>query len=116
MTTTGNSAIIGRNTEAFNHCLIVTLGNDEDTVGSNSSTSDVVEVRSESIVESDEEDGTVEADPVPCDLCGQTPFDWDVLGKEIWEECNLMKEQVSENKAVRYHAYKMYTRLRHGVL
>ncbi len=27
-----------------------------------------------------------------------------------------MKEQGSENKAIRYHAYKMYTRLSHGVL
>jgi hypothetical protein len=116
MTTPGNNAIIGRNTEAVDHCLFVTLSDDEDTVASNSCTSDVVEVMSESIVESDEEDDTLEADPVPSDLCGQTPCDWDVFSEEIWEECNLMKEQGSENKAIRYHAYKMYTRLSHGVL
>jgi hypothetical protein len=27
-----------------------------------------------------------------------------------------MKEGGSDNKAVRYHAYKLYTRMRHGVL
>jgi hypothetical protein len=27
-----------------------------------------------------------------------------------------MKEQGADNKAVRFHAYKMYTRMRHGVL
>ena len=116
MTTPGNSVIIGSITEAFDHSMIVTLSDDEDIVGSGSDTSNVVEIRSESNVESEEEDGTVAGDPVPCDLCGQTPCDWDVIGEEIWEECNQMKEGGSENKAVRYHAYKMYTRLRHGVL
>jgi len=92
------------------------LSGDEDTVGSNSLTSNVVEIRSESNVESEEEDGTVDAYPVPCDLCGQTPCDWDVFGEEIWEKCNQMKEGGSENKAMHYHAYKIYTRLRYGVL
>ncbi len=71
--------------------MIIMLIDDEDAVGSDSETSDVVEVRSDSDVESEEDDDTVEADPVPCDLCGQTPCDWDVFGEEIWEECNQME-------------------------
>jgi hypothetical protein len=34
--------------------------------------------------------------------------------EEIWMECNSMKEQGSDYKAVRYHALKMYTCIRHG--
>jgi hypothetical protein len=96
--------------------MIVMLRDDEDVAGSDCEISTVVESRSDSEVESEEEDGTVEPDPVPCNLCGQTPCDWDVFGEKIWEEYNLMKEQGSENKAVHYHAYTMYTRLRHGIL
>jgi hypothetical protein len=55
-------------------------------------------------------------DPVVCDLCSQAPCDWETFGEEIWEECNSLKEGGLDNKAVRFHAYKMYTRMRHGVL
>jgi len=51
-------------------------------------------------------------DPITCDLCGQASCDWDVIGEESWEECNIQKK----NKAVSYHAYRMYTHIRHGVL
>jgi hypothetical protein len=47
MMTPGNSVIIGSNTEAFDHSMIVMLSDDEDTVGSNSLTSNVVEIRSD---------------------------------------------------------------------
>jgi hypothetical protein len=70
----------------------------------------------ESEAETEEEEELVEPAPITCDPCGQAPCDWELLGKEIWEECNSMKEQDSDNKAVRYHAYNMYTCLRHGVL
>jgi len=111
-----SSSGIRINTEVLDPCIIVTLSDDKDVLAGDDSGSTTVESMSEAEVESDTEDATVEADPVPCNLWGQTPCDWDVFGEEIWEECNLMKEQGSENEAMRYHAYKMYTRLRHGVL
>jgi hypothetical protein len=48
-----------------------------------------------------------EPDPMLCNLCSQAPCDWENYGEEIWEECNSLKEQGMENKAVRFHAYKM---------
>jgi hypothetical protein len=57
-----------------------------------------------------------EEEAVACDMYGQVPCDWDTFGEEIWEECHVMKEQGMDNKTVRYHAYRMYTRLRHGIL
>jgi hypothetical protein len=45
-----------------------------------------------------------EAEAMPCDLCGQVPCDWE----KIWDECNSLKEQGQDNKAVRYHAYRVY--------
>jgi hypothetical protein len=58
----------------------------------------------------------VNGDPVACDLFGQAPCDWDSFGEEIWEECNSLKEGGLDNKVVRFHAYKLYTRVRHGIL
>jgi hypothetical protein len=58
----------------------------------------------------------VNEDPVACDLCGQAPCDWDSFGEEIWEECNSLKEGGLDNKAVRCHAYKLHTRMRHRIL
>ncbi len=66
-----------------------------------------MEVQSEA--ETEEEEELVEPAPVTCNLCGQAPYDWELFGEEIWEECNRMKEQGSDNKAVWYHAHKMYT-------
>lgn len=43
-------------------------------------------------------------------------FAAEMFGEEIWDECNVLKEQGSENKAVRLHGKKMYTWLKHGVL
>ena len=54
-------------------------------------------------------------EPVLCSLCGQV-CDWESFGEEIWEECELLKGQGADNKQVWFHAYKMYTCLRHGVL
>jgi hypothetical protein len=54
--------------------------------------------------------------PVICDMCGQAPCNWESFGEDIWEECHALTEAGMDNKAVRYHAYKIYTRMRHGVL
>ena len=70
----------------------------------------------ESDVESEKDEEVVDADPVTCDLCGQAPCDWELFGEGIWDECNGLKEQGGDNKTVRFHAYKMYTWLKHGVL
>jgi hypothetical protein len=67
-------------------------------------------------VSESESEAELEPDPPVCDLCGPAPCDWDNYGEEIWEECNNLKEVGFENKAVRFHAYKLYTRMRHGVL
>jgi len=69
-------------------------------------------------VEDEEVDEALEEnkDPVICDLCGQAPCDWEPFGEKIWEECNGMKEAGSDNKAVHFHAYTMYTHLCYGVL
>jgi hypothetical protein len=37
-----------------------------------------------------------------CNLCGQSPCDWESYGEKILEECNNLKEQGFENKAVRF--------------
>ena len=71
-----------------------------------------VDVRSEDEME-DEDESTVVA-PATSDLCGQAPCDW--FGEGIWDECNNLKEQGCDNKVAHFHAYKIYTRLRHGVL
>jgi hypothetical protein len=76
----------------------------------------LMEVEEDSDCETVPEEDVVGPDPVTCYLCGQAPCDWDVFGEDIWEECNNMKEGGSDNKAVMYHAYKLYTRMRHGVL
>jgi hypothetical protein len=55
--------------------------------------------------EEPEEQEEVDVVPVTCELCGQAPCDWDTFGEEIWEECNGLKEQGIENKAVQFHAY-----------
>jgi len=52
----------------------------------------------------------------PCVFCGQAPCDWESFGDMICEECDELKEGNIENNQIRFHAYKLYTRLRHGVL
>jgi hypothetical protein len=52
----------------------------------------------------------------PCSFCGQVPCDWDTFGDEIFDEGMQLKDSGLENNQVRYHAYRHYTRLRHGVL
>jgi len=74
-----------------------------------------VDAESEEALE-EEEEVEAKADPIICDLCGQSPCDWDTYGEELWEECNRLKEAGADNKAVCFHAYKLYTRLRHDVL
>jgi hypothetical protein len=56
----------------------------------------------DSEVEDEEVDEALEVnkDPVACDLCGKAPYDWDLFGEEIWEECNSLKEGGLDNKAV----------------
>jgi len=63
-----------------------------------------------------EEKPQSEEEVVTCDMCGQGPCDWETFGREIWEECQGLKEQGLDNMAVRYHAYRMYTWMRHSVL
>jgi len=52
----------------------------------------------------------------PCPLCGQVPCDWIAFGEEISEECDELMEQQRPTKESRFHAYRLYTRLRFGVL
>jgi len=63
-----------------------------------------------------EEEPQSEEELVTCDMCGQGPCDWETFGEEIWEECQGLKDQGLDNTAVWYYAYRMYTRMRHGVL
>jgi len=74
-----------------------------------------VDAKSEEASE-EEEEVEAKADPIICYLCGQSPCDWDTYGEELWEECNRLKEAGADDKAMRFHAYKLYTRRRHGVL
>jgi hypothetical protein len=62
------------------------------------------------------EDGCIEWKKGPCTYCGQIPCDWVAFETEICEECEELVEQNCTNKEVRFHAYHLYTRLRHGVL
>jgi len=52
----------------------------------------------------------------PCTYCGQYPCDWELFGEDICEECEELVEEKRTNKEVRFHAYRLYTRMRHGVL
>ncbi len=106
------------NSAEFMQCAAVTPSDEEDSFHGSScdESGTMLETGSESASELEDEEELAEPDVVTCDLCGQAPCDWDTFGEEIWEECNNMKEAGSDNKAVRFHAYKMYTRLRHGVL
>jgi hypothetical protein len=75
------------------------------------------EVAAESEEDSeDEEEVAGKADPIIFYLCGQSPCDWDTYGEELWEECNRLKEAGADNKAVCFHAYKLYTWMGRGVL
>jgi hypothetical protein len=57
----------------------------------------------------------VVGDATPCDLCAQSPCDWITFGDTICEECDLMADEKYPEKMIRFHAYKLYTHLRHGV-
>jgi len=52
----------------------------------------------------------------PCTNCGQNPCDWLVFEEEICDECEQLVQEKRTNKEVWFHAYRLYTRLRHGVL
>jgi len=51
-----------------------------------------------------------------CDFCGQQPCDWEMFGDQIAEECDEMVENGIPKNEIHFHAYKLYTRLKHGVL
>jgi hypothetical protein len=72
------------------------------------------DLEAESQDETEEEEELIE-EPASCDLCGQTPCDWETFGEDIWEECNGLKKGCMEKKAVRFHAYKLYTHMCHGI-
>jgi len=65
-------------------------------------------------VEEDTADGLQDA--TVCDLCAQRPCDWVTFGEAICEECNVMADEKYPPNMIRFHAYKIYTRLRHGIL
>jgi hypothetical protein len=52
----------------------------------------------------------------PCDFCGQVPCDWVTFADDICDVCDQLKDSGMENNQVRFHAYREYTRLKHGVL
>ena len=85
-----------------------------ESVVAGKSGSNLSDAASELVSDSDSEYES-DFDPPVWELCGQAPCDSEQYGEDIWEECNTMKEQGFENNAVRYHAYKLYTRTRHGV-
>jgi hypothetical protein len=63
-----------------------------------------------------EEEPQSEKEVVTCEMCGKGPCYWETFGEEIWEECQGLKDQGLDNKAVWYHVYMLYTQMRHGVL
>jgi hypothetical protein len=52
----------------------------------------------------------------PCVYCEQNPCDWVTFEDDILEECEVLEEERHSNKEIRHHAYRLYTRLTHGVL
>jgi hypothetical protein len=84
--------------------------------GADVATDEVLQMKDEEMSEEEVEEMMEHEKPVPCTLCGQVPCDWDTFGEEIWEDCEELKGQGADNKQVRFHAYKLYTCLRHGVL
>jgi len=62
------------------------------------------------------EEDTNKTNKEPCSFCGQIPCDWETFGDIIFDECTELKDGGLDNNQVRYHAYRQYTRLRHGVL
>jgi hypothetical protein len=77
--------------------------------------SDVVDDGSEA------SDGSVEVyeeakDEVPCEFCGQVPCHVENSWDNICEICDYLKDNGMANNQVRFHAYREYTRLKHGVL
>jgi hypothetical protein len=96
---------------------VVRLADEADSLQSDSS--EVVDHGSEdeSNAEVEESCGVVvEIPPEPCPLCVLVPCDWVTFGEEICEECNAVAEQKVPNKEICFHAYRMYTHFRFGVL
>jgi hypothetical protein len=60
--------------------------------------------------------GTTAAEKEPCVYCGQIPCDWSTFETEICGECEQLEDEKCNNKEIHHHAYRLYTRLRHGVL
>ena len=52
----------------------------------------------------------------PCTFCGQDQCDWDMFGEEITQKCEKLQEKQLPPNLIRFHGYKLYTRLKHGVL
>jgi hypothetical protein len=105
--------------ELSSRCGVITpTATEESETSIDGSGSETVAYSDDDTQEEDEEgeEELMKPAPATCDLCGQAPCDWELFGEQIWEECNSMKEEGSDNKAVRYHAYKLYTSLRHGIL
>jgi hypothetical protein len=66
-------------------------------------------------------DGSIEASKegkveIPCEFCGQVPCDVVIFWDNICEVCDDLKDNGMANNQVRFHAYREYTRLKHGVL
>jgi len=67
------------------------------------------------VEEADTADGLLQ-DATVCNLCAQHPCDGVTFGDAICEECDVMADKKFPPKMIQFHAYKLYTRLRHGVL
>ncbi len=56
-----------------------------------------------------EEEATVVDVVDPCTICGMMPCDWVSFGDSICEECDELKEHMTQNNEIHFHAYKLYT-------
>ncbi len=68
--------------------------------------------------ESSDKDSVSEVakDGPPCEFCGQVPCDVDTFWDDICVVCDGYKDNGLDNNQVRFHTYREYTRLKHGVL
>jgi hypothetical protein len=82
---------------------------EEDDVGAEEAEEEFEEDEDDEEEDEDEENEPMAVCP-RCDFCGQQPCDWEMFGDQIAEECDEMVEKI------RFHGYKLYTRLKHGVL
>jgi hypothetical protein len=81
-----------------------------------SQSSDVVEEGSQEDGDGSDDSYKEVKDQPPCEFCGQVLCDAVVFWDDICEICDDLKDNGMEYNQVRFHAYREYTRLKHGVL